>query len=65
MPNPDSGNLDSKLGNTPPKFKRKASAKAVSVNEKTASWPGLPGKSGPNRSAGVKRLKIHATAKGL
>lgn len=65
MPNPDSGNLPSKLGNTPPKFKKKASGSRGSVNEDTANWQGLPGKSGPNRSAGVKKLKIHAMSKGL
>ena len=65
MPNPDSGNLDSQLGNKPPKFKRKAGAPAVKVNERTASWPGLPGKAGPNRSAGVKKLSIHPMSKGL
>ncbi len=65
MPNPDSGNLDSQLGNTPPKFKRKARAPAATVNERTANWPGLPGKSGPDRSAGVKKLKIHPASQGL
>ena len=65
MPNPDSGNTDSKLGNTPPKFNRRASAPAAKVNEKTANWPSLPGKSGPNRAAGVKKLKIHPTSQGL
>ncbi len=65
MPNPDSGNLDSKLGNRPPVFKRKARAKEPPVTERTANWPGLPGKTGPNRAAGVKKLKIHPTSKGL
>ena len=66
MPNPDSGNLDSQLGNTPPKFKRKAGAKAASVNERTANWGGLPGPTQPrDRSAGVKKLKIHPMSKGL
>ncbi len=65
MPNPDSGNLETQLGNKPPKFKRKARARAVTVNERTASWPGLPGKTGPNRSAGVKKLKTHPMSKGL
>ena len=65
MPNPDSGNLDSALGNKPPVFKRKSRGKAPSVVEKTANWPGLPGKSGPNRSAGVKKLKIHPSSQGL
>ncbi len=65
MPNPDSGNTDSQLGNTPPKFQRKAGAPAAKVNERTAAWPSLPGKTGPNRSAGVKKLKIHPTSEGL
>lgn len=64
MPNPDSGNLDSQLGNTPPKFKRKPSGSTPKIVEKTANWPGID-KSGPNRSAGVKKLKIHPEAKGL
>ena len=37
----------------------------ASVNEKTASWPGLPGKTGPDRSAGVKKLKCHPKQEGL
>ena len=65
MSNPDSGNTDSKLGNTPPKFQRKAGAPAAKVNERTAAWPGLPGKTGPDRSAGVKKLKIHPMSTGL
>ncbi len=65
MPNPDSGNLETQLGNTPPKFKRKAGAKVATVNERTANWPGLPGKTGPDRSAGVKKLKAYAMSKGL
>ena len=65
MANPDSGKLQSRLGNTPPKFKRKPSAKAAVVNERTADWPGLPGKTGPDRSAGVKKLKIHPMSRGL
>ena len=65
MANPDSGNLSSKLGNRPAKFKRKAGAKAATVNERTAAWPGLPGKAGPDRSAGVKKLKILPHSRGL
>ncbi len=65
MANPDSGNTDSALGNTPPTFKRRAPAPAANVNERTANWPGLPGKTGPERSAGVKKLKIHPTSQGL
>lgn len=33
--------------------------------ERTATWPGLPGKSGPNRSVGAKRARIHPTSKGI
>jgi hypothetical protein len=66
MPNPDSGNLDSQLGNAPPKFKRKAGGKAPPVNVKPANWGGLPGPTQPrDRSAGVKKLKTHAMSKGL
>ena len=65
MPNPDSGNLDSKLGNTPPVFKRKPRGKEPAFVEKTANWPGLAGKTGPERSAGVKKLKTQATSQGL
>ena len=66
MPNPDSGNTDSKLGNTPPKFKRRASAPAAKVNERTAAWPGLAGPPQPrDRSAGVKKLKIHPMSRGI
>ncbi len=66
MANPDAGNTDSKLGNTPPKFKRKAGAKMASVNERTANWGGLPGPTqSRDRSAGVKKLKIHPMSKGL
>ena len=65
MPNPDSGNSDSVLGNTPPKFKRKPRGAEPGIVEKTANWPGLPGKSGPDRSAGVKKLKIYPASKGL
>ena len=66
MPNPDSGNTPSALGNTPPKFKRKAPAPAAKVVERTANWPGLAGPPQPrDRSAGVKKLKIHPTSEGL
>jgi hypothetical protein len=57
--------MDSQLGNKPAVQKRKPSAGQPAVTEKTASWPGLPGKSGPNRSAGVTKLKIHARSEGL
>ncbi|MCP4900116.1 MAG: hypothetical protein GY906_24360 [bacterium] len=65
MANPDSGNTDSGLGNKPPSFKRKPSAKQPPFNVRTANWGGLPGKTGPNRSAGIPKVKIHATSEGL
>ena len=65
MPNPDAGNLPSKLGNTPSKFNRRASATEPPVNERTASWGGLPGKSGPGRSNGVPKLEIYAKSDGI
>ena len=65
MPNPDAGNTDSKLGNNPGTFKRKKGGGAGTVNEKTAAWPGLAGKAGPDRSAGVKKAKIHPSSTGL
>ncbi len=65
MPNPDSGNLDSQLGNRPPKFSRKKGAPSATVNEKTAAWPG-PGKTQPrDRSAGISRVTIHPKSEGL
>ncbi len=39
--------------------------KSDTVNEDTASWGDLPGKSGPDRSNGVKKLKTQATSKGI
>lgn len=35
------------------------------MKEKTASWGGLPGETGPNRSGGVKPAKIHPKSEGL
>ena len=35
-------------------------------NERTANWPDVPGKTqSRDRSGGVKKAKIHASAKGL
>lgn len=33
--------------------------------EKSPNWPGLPGKSGPDRSAGVKRAKVYPKSQGI
>jgi hypothetical protein len=66
MPNPDAGNLPSELGNTPPKFKRKPSAKEPPFNVRTAAWAGLPGKAqSRNRSAGVPKVQIYPKSEGL
>ena len=65
MPNPDSGNLPTDLANKGPAFKRKASAPAAPVNMKTANWDKIPGKAGPDRSAGVKKAKTYASSKGI
>lgn len=32
-------------------------APSLSMPEKTANWPGLPGKAGPDRSAGVPEVE--------
>ena len=65
MPNPDFRDFDNQLGNKAKGFKRSTPAKSAAFKVGTANWPGLAGKSGPNRSAGVKKLKIHATSEGL
>lgn len=51
-------------GAKPPPTGPRAEGKAP-FKEKTAAWPGLPGKSGPNRSAGVKRAKVYPSSQGL
>ena len=33
--------------------------------ERTANWPSLPGKSGPERSAGVNKAKVYPKAQGI
>lgn len=39
--------------------------KSMSFVEKTAGWGGLPGKSGPNRSNGVKKAKAYVKSEGI
>jgi len=36
-----------------------------SIKEGAPNWPGLPGKSGPDRSGGTKKIKTHAVSKGI
>ena len=38
---------------------------AKSLNESVANYPGLPGKTGPDRTNGVKKLKIHPQSQGI
>ncbi len=47
------------------KYSPPTGSMSSSLNEKTAAWPGLPGKSGPDRSNGVKKLKTHPKSEGL
>ena len=61
MPNKFNRPSFGKAGNTDSK---KAPAPAA-VTESTANWPGLPGKSGPNRSNGVAKLKVNPKSEGL
>lgn len=37
----------------------------LSMPMRTAAWPGLPGKAGPDRSNGVPEEKVYACAQGL
>lgn len=37
----------------------------ANVKENSVNWPGLPGKAGPDRSAGDKKVKTHNTSKGI
>lgn len=39
--------------------------KAGTVNEKTASWPGLPGKPSNGFRMTAKKVKIHPSSQGL
>jgi hypothetical protein len=39
--------------------------KSDTVNESTVNWPGNPGKSGPDRSAGVEKVKTSAKSDGI
>lgn len=66
MANPDFREFDTALGNKAKGFKRSTPAGKASVNEKTANWPGLAGKAQPrDRSAGVKRVRIHPKSVGI
>ena len=67
MSNPDFSENKRGLGGRarkpPPTGTR--STTAPKFTEKTAAWPGLPGSTGPNRSAGVKKIRAHPKSEGL
>jgi hypothetical protein len=65
MPNPDYGEFHKELGNKAKSSPPKKGGKGAGVNEKTANWPGLPGKEGPDRSNGVYKCKTYPTSKGI
>jgi hypothetical protein len=51
-------------GSPPPTGVRGPTPKTL--NEKTAAWPGLPGKSQPkNRSGGTKKIVQHPKSEGI
>lgn len=51
-------------GSTPVTGKR--GAKSASMKEKTANWPGTPGKTQPrDRSGGVRKLRAHPKSEGI
>ena len=64
MSNPDFGEFHTELGNKGKSFKRKPHG-SVGFVEKSANWPGLPGKAGPDRSAGVKKVRTHPKSIGV
>ncbi len=55
----------SKTNSTSPPPTGVSGPKSDTVKEATAAWGDLPGKSGPDRSAGVKKLKTQAKSKGI
>jgi len=45
---------------------QRASGKSTAMPMKTASWPGVPGKTQPkDRSGGVKKANVHVKSEGL
>ncbi len=63
MPNKDFNDM---INNTSTGKKTGVGApKSDTVNESTVGWPGLPGNTGPNRSAGVEKVKTHAKSDGI
>lgn len=44
---------------------KRGTASNTGMPMRTASWPGLPGKSGPERSAGVTKVKTNPRSEGI
>ncbi len=63
MPNKDFNNMINK-NSTGAKTGARGS-KSDTVNESTVNWPGVPGKTGPDRSAGVEKVKTSAKSDGI
>lgn len=40
-------------------------SKADIKSESTANWPGIPGSAGPDRSAGVEKVKTTVKSEGI
>lgn len=67
MPNPIHNNMHgaNRKGGQGPSPQASGSSPKLSMPEKTANWGGLPGKTGPNRSGGVKKLKVYPKSEGI
>lgn len=68
MPNPryeDHKRGLNKSGGSPPDPPGAGKAAKDKFVEKCPAWPGLPGKTGPERSAGVRKAKTFPKSEGL
>lgn len=63
MPNKDFNNMINKNSSGVKTGVR--GPKSDTVNESTVNWPSIPGKSGPDRSAGVEKVKTSAKSEGI
>lgn len=68
MPNPFNSETgqQNKTGGSGFKEKPRGSTPSGSLKMKTANWPKIPGKTGPNRNTtNVKEIKQHPTSVGI
>ncbi len=66
MPNPDFNAIPNDRGGKGGGPAKKTRGGMGSVNEKTAAWPGLPGKAQPkSRNAGIKKCPVYPKSEGL